>query len=153
VTLNLSDPVHPTFTAPPVTVGGAMLSFQLVVSDGQLGSSPAVVNITDRYVNHPPVALVGPDQTVAELSLVTLDGSASYDPDADPLTYLWTQTSGTTVTLSDPTVAKPTFLAPSVGPAGTTLMFQLTVTDTSGASGSATTNVNVTNVNHPPVAN
>ena len=43
---------------------------------------------------HPPVALVGPDQALAEASLVTLDGSASFDPDADPLTFLWQQVSG-----------------------------------------------------------
>ena len=85
VTLNLTDPGHPTFIAPAVSVGGATLSFQLVVSDGQLTSTPATVNITVKHSNHPPVASVGPDQTLGEASLVTLDGSASYDPDADTL--------------------------------------------------------------------
>jgi hypothetical protein len=105
-----------------------------------------------KNVNHPPVALAGLDQAVAEASLVALDGSASYDPDAEPLTYLWQQLSGPMVTLSDPTQAKPTFLAPLAGPAGMTLSFKLTVSD-GQASADTTTTVQVTNVNHPPVAN
>jgi PKD domain len=151
VTLNLSDPVHPTFVAPSVPPAGSTLSFQLIVSDSQLSSAPATVNITVKHVNHPPVASVGPDQAVAEASLVTLDASASYDPDAEPLTYVWQQLSGPTVTLSDPTQAKPTFLAPLIGPAGMTLSFQLTVSD-GQASTDTTTQVHVNNVNHPPVA-
>jgi REJ domain. len=153
VTLNLSDPVHPTFVAPPVPIAGETLSFQLTVSNSQLSSTPAVVNVTVKHVNHPPVALVGPDQSVAEASLITLDGSASYDPDAEPVTFLWAQVLGPSVTLSDPQGAQPTFLAPPVGPAGTTLSFQLTVTDTVGSSATAVTSVDVTNVNHPPIAN
>jgi hypothetical protein len=153
VTLNLSDPVHPTFVAPPVPIAGETLSFQLTVSNSQLSSTPAVVNVTVKHVNHPPVALIGPDQSVAEASLITLDGSASYDPDAEPVTFLWAQVAGPSVTLSDPQGAQPTFLAPLVGPAGTTLSFQLTVTDPIGRSTTAVTAVNVTNVNHPPIAN
>jgi hypothetical protein len=153
ITLNLSDPVHPTFTAPSVPFSGATLSFQLTVSDSQFSSTPATVNITVKNVNHSPLASVGLVQTVAEASLVTLDGSASYDPDSDPVTFLWTQIDGPDVVLLNPTTAKPTFLTPIVGPAGTALSFQLTVTDSVGASATATMNVNVTNVNHPPIAN
>jgi hypothetical protein len=151
VTLNLTDPIHPTFIAPQVSANGATLNFQLIVSDGHLSSTPTTVNITVKNVNHPPVASVGPDQAVAEASLVTLDASASYDPDAEPLTYLWQQLSGPTVTLSDPTQAKPTFLAPPVGPTGMALSFQLTVSDGQVSAGT-TTHVQVTNVNHLPVA-
>ena len=45
---------------------------------------------------------------------VTLDGSASSDPNLDVLTFSWTQTSGETVILSDPTSDSPTFTAPEV---------------------------------------
>ena len=53
--------------------------------------------------NLAPVADAGPDQTVIEGTSVTLDGTASTDPDnsPQPLTYQWTQLSGPTVTITD----------------------------------------------------
>jgi len=71
-----------------------------------------------------PTAIAGPDQRVSTSSAVTLDGSASTDPKERPLTYSWAQTGGTTVTLSDPSAASPTFTAPA---AADTLTFELTV--------------------------
>ena len=77
--------------------------------------------------NTPPIADAGDDQTVAsEQAGVSLDGSGSTDPDGDPITYSWTQTSGPAVTLSGADTATPSFDAP-VGPA--TLEFELEVCD------------------------
>ena len=150
VSLNLSNPVHPTFTAPNVPRGGETLTFQLTVSDGCLTSDDSV-NITIKDVNHPPVVDAGLDQAVQEGSPVTLDGSNSYDPDSDSLTYSWVQTAGTGVTLSDPVGTQTSFTAPLVGQAGETLTFELTVSD--GLSdGTDTVNVIVENVNHCPTA-
>ncbi|MBS1859553.1 MAG: OmpA family protein [Acidobacteria bacterium] len=91
---------------------------------------------TRRRGDTPPVANAGPDQTVSA-GLVTLDGSGSYDPDNDPITYQWSQISGPNVALSSPTAAKTTFTAA----AGQTYIFRLVVTDSLGLSASATTRV------------
>jgi hypothetical protein len=93
--------------------------------------------LTRRVGNSPPVANAGPDQIGISAGTVTLDGSASYDPENDPLTYQWTQISGTGVTLATPTAVKTTFTAA----AGQTYVFRLTVTDNGGLSSSATTRV------------
>ena len=87
-----------------------------------------------------PVAVAGDDQEVlvSAVPLVTLKGDKSHDPaSATPVTYLWTQLSGTPVTLSSVTAANPTFTAPA---ATGTLRFQLAV---SGAQGTDTDTVDV----------
>jgi K319-like protein/beta-propeller repeat-containing protein len=152
VSLDLSDPVHPTFGAPSVAPGGATLTFQLSVSDGLLSSAPDSVNVTVRNVNQDPVAEAGPDQTVNEGSLVALDGSGSFDPDGDALSYSWSQTAGPPVTLSDASQAKPTFTAPYVAAGGEMLRFELMLSD-GLTSVTDTVDVNVENVNHAPTAN
>ncbi|HSG04762.1 MAG TPA: PKD domain-containing protein, partial [Nitrospiria bacterium] len=93
-------------------------------------------------LNSPPVADTGPDQTVDENTLVMLDGSASSDPDSDPLTFSWVQTGGPAVLLSDPTAVMPTFTAPDVM-ADTLLTFDLTVDDGNGGSDTDTVNITV----------
>ena len=90
--------------------------------------------------SNPPVANAGPNQSVGLGATVTLDGSASTDVDAKPLTYQWTQTSGPTVTLSSSTVVKPTFTAPGTP---TSLIFQLVVNDGQNSSQAATVTINV----------
>jgi hypothetical protein len=99
--------------------------------------------LTRRNGNSPPVANAGPNQVGVAAGTVTLDGSASYDPDNDPITYQWTQIGGNSVSLATPQAAKTTFTAV----AGQTYIFKLTVTDSGGLSSSATTSVTSTTPN------
>jgi M6 family metalloprotease-like protein len=62
--------------------------------------------------NNSPIANAGTDQTVNEGKTVSLDGSASFDPDGNPLTYKWTAPAG--ITLSSNTAVNPTFIASEV---------------------------------------
>jgi chitinase len=95
--------------------------------------------------NQSPIVEAGPNQTVAAAAKVTLNGSQSYDPEGQAITYRWKQTSGPTVALSAATIAKPTFNAPAVAVGqSVTLVFELTVTDSKSLSGADTCLVLVT---------
>ncbi|NLA75727.1 MAG: hypothetical protein GX846_09720, partial [Deltaproteobacteria bacterium] len=122
---------EPTFTAPRVNQDGNTLVFELTVTDshGLKSSDTCVVNVL--WVNDPPVANAGSDQDTVSGKKVALNGSASVDYDGFISSYLWTQVSGTPVTLSNPTAVKPTF-TPGISSLGETLVFQLTVTDNGG---------------------
>ena len=100
----------------------------------------------------PPTANAGPDQSVYEgPTLVTLDGTGSSDAGAGTVTdYAWTQTAGTTVSLSDDTASQPTFTPPTVGAGGETLTFSLIVTDNDSNDSTADTVDIVVNDNTAP---
>lgn len=91
--------------------------------------------------NQAPIADAGPDQTVAAGSRVTLDGSASYDPDGSIVSYAWKQVSGKRVKLSNADSAVAGFKAPRAK-RPTVLLFELTATDDDGAI--ATDQVSIT---------
>jgi hypothetical protein len=83
------------------------------------------------------VAHAGDDQQVTRLgALVQLDGSQSLDGDGDEITYAWSldeKPAGSAATLSDPTAAKPTFVADVAGE----YRARLIVTDEFGAASQA----------------
>jgi len=143
VTLTGATTATPQFPSPTVTQA-TLLTFQLTLNDGKGGTATGSVNVTvSNNVNEPPVARAGADQSVASGSLVTLNGSGSTDPNGDSLTFAWTQTVGSPVSLTGAVTVQPTFIAPSVT-ANTLLTFQLTVSDGKGETASDTVNVTVT---------
>jgi|GEM_PF-1063801 len=155
VTLSDIQAASPTFTAPTLNTNTPeILTFSLVVNDGAFQSVADTVNIEIVNINEAPVADAGPDQaSVNEATLVTLDGSASSDPENDPLTFAWTQTGGTAVTLSDATASGPTFTAPALtSNAPETLTFSLIVNDGLLDSVADTVDITINNINETPVA-
>jgi hypothetical protein len=84
-----------------------------------------------------PVADAGPDQTGVAAGTIQLDGSASFHPDGDPITYQWTQIAGPAVSLAGVNAARATFTAEE----GQLYAFRLTVRDPRGAQAIARTTV------------
>jgi large repetitive protein len=122
----------PTVATPEVGED-TTLTFQLVVSDGLSLSEPATVDVLVRNLNKAPLAVAGADANVEEGASVTLDGSASRDPDGGSLRYAWSQVDGEPeVELADADTAAPTFEAPVPEGDEIKLTFELTVTDAAG---------------------
>jgi LmbE family N-acetylglucosaminyl deacetylase len=85
-------------------------------------SSGAIVNLA-------PIASASAMPIVTEGAVVQLSGADSSDPNGDLLTYLWLQTGGQAVSLSDTQTVNPIFTAPSGLSADEVLSFELTVND------------------------
>ncbi|HJP39320.1 MAG TPA: hypothetical protein QF499_09355 [Gammaproteobacteria bacterium] len=93
--------------------------------------------------NIEPVASAGGHQAVTGMELVSLNSSGSIDLDGLIVSALWTQISGTSVLLSDPEAAQPSFTAPLPArdtlfeiPSPEVLSFEVTVTDNDGGTDS-----------------
>ncbi len=135
----------------------ALCAFSLAACGGSSSDSSGGTT-PPPPANNPPTANAGADISVDEMSSVGLSGTAS-DPDAgDTLSYLWIQTDGPTVTLTDNDTLTPSFTAPDVLATATpvTLTFQFQVTDgTVNVNDSVIVTVNDIGVgtNSPPVAN
>jgi hypothetical protein len=106
--------------------------FQVVLAQGQVGQ---------QLENQPPISNTSPDQRVNEGDIVTLNGSGSFDPDGEIVTYAWgiedSDDEAPPVPLNGQNTSIATFTAPMV--AGNvnanSYLFELTVTDNNGLKG------------------
>ena len=143
------------FEAPDDADGDGTYQVTVEVHEGaQSATAALLVTLTD--VNDAPVAVASASPArVREGAEVTLDGSASADPDAgDTLTYEWSQIQdgAPRVVLSDANAAQPAFTSPSDLAAETGLGFTLKVTDAAGLHAEATVTVTVTLVSEVSIA-
>jgi hypothetical protein len=100
----------PVFTAPEVKADTTVM-VTLVVNDGKWNSAPDTVLVTIKQVNKIPVAVAGTNIVVNEGDKITLDGSASTDPDGDAISYIW---SAAGLSLTGGNLAIATAKAPDV---------------------------------------
>jgi len=145
-TVVLSTPVNPyflirDFDTKSLQIGDHWVHFQFEDAN-HAWSSVASQSITIE--NLPPIANAGLDQSVNEGITTTLDGSASFDPNGNTLTYKWTAPAE--VVLSSTTDVKPTFSAPEVKK-DTAYLFSLIVNDGTLDSPGDTVVVTIKNVN------
>jgi hypothetical protein len=143
-------------TTPVNKLTAGVYSFQLKVTDNGGMSSMDTVNVVVNAaapVNQPPVAKAGADQTITlPTNSVTVNGSASSDPDGSIATYLWTKISGPAqYSIGNNTAASTIVNNLTAG----VYAFQLRVSDNLGALALDTikVTVNAAPVNQPPVAN
>jgi hypothetical protein len=149
-TSKLSSPtiVMPTFVADMT----GQYVIKLLVNDGKVASTQDTVTITTTGGNTAPISNAGPDQSTQVGAAVTLNGSGSTDVDHNPLTYDWSFVSipsGSATTLSNPTAAKPTFVADKAGQ----YVVQLIVNDGTVNSTPDTVTIAAATGNTAPVAN
>ncbi|HYP71419.1 MAG TPA: PKD domain-containing protein [Variovorax sp.] len=131
-------------------------TFGLVVNDGALASAQDTVRWTAVAIgsNRAPTADAGIDQNVPLGTVVTLDGSASSDPDGNPITYVWTLDSkpaNSTAAIVDASSPRPSLTPDQAG----TYIASLVVTDSSNEKSVAdqvVVTVNPVNKNNAPVA-
>jgi hypothetical protein len=140
------------FTAPSV-VNSKQVVLTCSVSDGTFTVSDSLTVTVQNTLSLPIVANAGPDQIVNEKVKVALDGSNSFDPENQPLHYMWTQTSGESTIIDSSAGEKASFMSPTVANNEIkVLVFELRVYDDNGREAFDTVIITVDPVNAPPTA-
>lgn len=148
--LNEPDVAAPAFTAPQVSED-TYFRMVLVVADGNSVSDPDTIVVAVLNVVTGPVANAGGDEINAtENEAVILDGSKSFDPDGQAISWHW-ELSLNNLELYNSDSARATFIAPEVN-SDTTIYAVLTVTNLSDLIDRDTIQIRVLNLNHAPIA-
>ena len=144
VTLSNANTANASFIAPFAQFGGVAI-FELIVTDDDGATDIDTIIINVNGTDQPLVSNAGLDQVVNDNTLVTLNGSASNDPDNVITTYLWEELSSGSIVLNDNSAQQPTFTAPNVN-ASTIYTFRLTVTNDNGDQAVDTVDITVNDV-------
>jgi len=150
----IHNPSNPstTFTAPSV-LSSKQVELTCSVSDGTVTASDSLIVMVQNTLSLDIVANAGPDQIVNEKVKITLDGSQSFDPENQPLSYIWTQTSGEAVMINSENSVMTSFTSPTVANNEIKiLVFELMVYDDNGREAFDTLVITVDPVNAPPIA-
>jgi hypothetical protein len=125
--------------------------FELKVTDNTGATSTATVTVTVKPAPLPPVANAGSAQTIQlPQNTVTLDGTKSSASSGTIVSYLWIKISGPSAgTIADASGSTTVVNDLEQG----VYTFELKVTDSNGATSTATVKVTVKSAPLPPVAN
>lgn len=159
ITLMNGQTPSPSFLSPAVGPNGAVIVLDLEVNE-TIGTFTSVrhdivqITVIDTP-NQAPVPNPGQNRTIETGQWTVLDGSASIEPEGQPMTYTWTQIAGPSINLNQYVVQGaagaqtfPVFI-PNLGAAPgsiTAYTFRLTCSD---GEMSAATNVTVSAVQPP----
>jgi len=154
VACNIASPNASTTKITGLLVGAYVFKLTVTDDDGATASGTVAVTVNPAVViNQPPTADAGNTQTITlPANNVTLNGGGSKDTDGKIVTYAWSKISGP----ASGDIASPSAVSTKVtGLVAGAYIFNLTVTDNSGATASATVAVTVKPAvvpNKPPVA-
>ncbi len=154
-----SGPSGATITSPTTAIttitglqaGVYVFKLQVTDSNGATAYDSLIVNV-NRAANLPPIANAGTSKSIIlPVNTVNLDGSLSSDPDGTIVSYGWAQISGP----SSSTIANPgSFITVATNLIAGQYVFELTVTDNSGAVSNAQVKITVVGSGpQPPIAN
>jgi hypothetical protein len=126
-------------TVTGLTAGSYVFNLQATDNGGANGNKTVTITVNAAATNQAPVVNAGSNQTITlPASSVSLSGSAT-DADGTIASYLWTKTSGTGGTITNPNSASTTVTGLTAG----TYVFNLKATDNGGATGNKTVTITV----------